>query len=265
MREVPSEPGGELAQHQGLAVNTVAAVGNAEAPADRLILAPQPVQLTEEDQPLDDEAVAIVQQAIDAQKVIEVAAQETTVAAVETTEETVQAIQAAAEAGDVNTLVAALTRGVEPLSHQPGEIAQVTEAPKVEPIVRSETALRISMRPQLRPVQIATSDVAQAVAVAQAATTKPDEVDAATLPSGTRLVQLGAYDKADVARAEWDKFSIRFEDLMGDKARVVQQAKSGGRSFYRLRVAGFDDLSDARRFCSALVAEGADCIPVVTR
>jgi hypothetical protein len=28
---------------------------------------------------------------------------------------------------------------------------------------------------------------------------------------------------------------------------------------------GFEDLSDARRFCSALVARNADCIPVVTR
>jgi hypothetical protein len=28
---------------------------------------------------------------------------------------------------------------------------------------------------------------------------------------------------------------------------------------------GFADLGEARRFCSALVAERADCIPVVTR
>ncbi|HBS49363.1 MAG TPA: sporulation protein SsgA, partial [Rhodobacteraceae bacterium] len=33
----------------------------------------------------------------------------------------------------------------------------------------------------------------------------------------------------------------------------------------RLRAMGFDDISDARRFCSALVAGGADCIPVTTR
>jgi hypothetical protein len=45
----------------------------------------------------------------------------------------------------------------------------------------------------------------------------------------------------------------------------VQKASSGGRVFYRLRAMGFDDLGDARRFCSALVAENADCIPVVTR
>jgi hypothetical protein len=32
-----------------------------------------------------------------------------------------------------------------------------------------------------------------------------------------------------------------------------------------LRALGFEDLADARRFCSALVAEKAECIPVVTR
>ena len=37
-------------------------------------------------------------------------------------------------------------------------------------------------------------------------------------------------------------------------------ATSGGRTFYRLRAMGFEDLSDARRFCSALVAENAECM-----
>ena len=52
---------------------------------------------------------------------------------------------------------------------------------------------------------------------------------------------------------------------MGGKARVIQEAESGGRTFYRLRAMGFDDINDARRFCSVLVAENADCIPVTTR
>jgi len=46
---------------------------------------------------------------------------------------------------------------------------------------------------------------------------------------------------------------------------VIQRAESGGRIFYRLRAMGFDDLSDARRFCSAFIAENTECIPVVTR
>ena len=69
----------------------------------------------------------------------------------------------------------------------------------------------------------------------------------------------------DIARAEWDQLSQRFADYMGGKARVIQEAESGGRTFYRLRAMGFDDINDARRFCSVLVAENADCIPVTTR
>ena len=46
---------------------------------------------------------------------------------------------------------------------------------------------------------------------------------------------------------------------------MIQKAQSGGRTFYRLRAHGFEDLADARRFCALLVAEGPDCIPVVTK
>ena len=46
---------------------------------------------------------------------------------------------------------------------------------------------------------------------------------------------------------------------------MIEQAQSGGKTFYRLRAMGFDDLSEARRLCSALTAAKASCIPVVTR
>jgi len=78
-------------------------------------------------------------------------------------------------------------------------------------------------------------------------------------------VQLGAFDSDEIARSQWDKIQGRFGDFLEGKSRIVQKAESGGRTFYRLRAMGFEDLSDARRFCSALLAENADCIPVVTR
>jgi hypothetical protein len=88
----------------------------------------------------------------------------------------------------------------------------------------------------------------------------------ASIAPGSRLVQLGAFDSAATADAAWDKL-IRgaFAPLMEDKARVVQEARSGGRTFYRLRAAGFTDLDDSRRFCAALQGGGVDCIPVVAR
>ena len=77
--------------------------------------------------------------------------------------------------------------------------------------------------------------------------------------------QLGAFESADVARQEWARLEGRFGVYMQDKSRVIQLAQSNGRSFYRLRAMGFVDLNDARRFCSAFKAEGADCIPVQVR
>jgi ornithine cyclodeaminase/alanine dehydrogenase-like protein (mu-crystallin family) len=68
-----------------------------------------------------------------------------------------------------------------------------------------------------------------------------------------------------VARAEWQRLRAALGDLLEGKSRVVQKAESGGRTFFRLRAMGFEDLADARRFCSALKAENIDCIPVVTR
>ena len=88
---------------------------------------------------------------------------------------------------------------------------------------------------------------------------------AADLATGTRLVQLGAYESAEVAEQEWGRISGRFDSFFDGKARVIQKAKSGGRTFYRLRAHGFGDLAEARRFCAALVAERADCIPVVVK
>jgi hypothetical protein len=93
----------------------------------------------------------------------------------------------------------------------------------------------------------------------------PAEIDPATLPPGTRLVQLGTFDSVGDARTAWGRIARRFDGLMDDKARLIAEAEAGGARFYRLRAAGFEDLSDARRFCAALVAERADCIPVVAR
>nr|MDJ0820720.1 SPOR domain-containing protein [Paracoccaceae bacterium] len=49
MRVAPEDPGGRLADHQGLAVNRVVGAGGTEPPAERLVLAPRPAGLASED------------------------------------------------------------------------------------------------------------------------------------------------------------------------------------------------------------------------
>lgn len=281
MRVQPDSPGGRPADHQGLAVNTVAAQGTAAPPPDRLVLAPKPVSLSEDDAPINELEPTPA--------AVKDAGQPVTLS-----EEAVASFQS----GAVDALVAELTQGVEPLvensepaSVEPTQVAAIVQPSPVsltdeveevaidpadlialqpDPAVLSAPGVRQSLRPQVRPARAVLSggsDSATLTAAINAAveTAAGLDIDPETLPVGTRLAQLGAYDTPEVARAEWDRLNTRFGDYMDGKKRVIQKASSGGRTFYRLRAMGFDDLSDARRFCSALVAERADCIPVTTR
>ncbi|MGB7243629.1 MAG: SPOR domain-containing protein [Sulfitobacter sp.] len=269
MRIIPDDPGGQLAQHQGLAVNRVAAEGAAEKPADRLVLAPADVGLADEDQPIPAAMVAPVQQP----KALEPADQSTPAST---------AAVATDDAASIDALVAELTNGVAPIEDaaqaetatplpddtqmaavattEPGSPSVASDATAVAALSEAP-GVRNSKRPQLRP--------ASAPAVVTPASAAPAElvaeVSADEIPAGTRLVQLGAFDSPEVARDQWTKLNSRFDVYLAGKSRVVQKAKSGGRIFYRLRALGFADLSDARQFCSALVAENADCIPVITK
>jgi len=243
MRVAPEDPGGEAAAHQGLAVNAVAAAGEAEAPADRLVLAPRPVALAEDDLPAAAEPrLAPAEEAAVAQ---EEAPEETT------PEAAPDPIQAAL------AMAVQETGGFESAE----EAAAAEEAePKIIPA--SVPGVTRSPRPAARPAGVAAARAAQP---ATSAAPAEIEVAAADVAAGSNLVQLGAYDSPEVARAEWQRLSGRFAALMEGKQRLVQSAKSGGRTFYRLRAVGFADISDARRFCAALTAENAGCIPVVAR
>jgi len=258
MRLIPDNPGGQLALNQGLSVNEVAAAGTAAAPTDTLVLAPKPVALAVEDTPVSAQVVASVQQPAPLDLSAAISNPIETVA-VDTTSNT-------PEAGSVEDLVRQLTQGADVINTTTGAkvVSAVTTVASAN--VTGDTAiqaagLRHSLRPVLRPV----SAPAVVIPVSAPAKTTVTDVNPTSVPAGTRLVQLGAFDSAEVARSQWDKIEGRFGDFLQGKSRIVQKANSGGRTFYRLRAMGFSDLSDARRFCSALLAENADCIPVFTR
>ena len=261
MRVRPEEPGGQLARHQGLSVNAVAAVGTAGKPADQLRLAPRATVLADEDQPMKTAMVAPAPQAPVAEAAPEPAEGTNEVSAEKPAEIT--------QPDAINDLVAELTAGVAPLQELEAEVipAVTAVAPDVTEAVNplaDKPGVRQSLRPRKRPAEraiVMPASLDTSAAVAEA--TK--ELSADELPKGTRLVQLGAFDSPEVARSQWDKLSGRFDAYMEGKSRIIQKATSGGRVFYRLRAHGFEDIADARRFCSALVAEKADCIPVVTR
>lgn len=271
LRVSPSAPGGRPADNQGLAVNAVAATGTAEAPADRLTLAPAELDLS-----ADDKTFA---QLSDIETLNTPVDLDLAVAEVEPIQPAAR-VAGGVQSNDIDALVAQLTAGVEPIAGLSADAAVtqvaapapaiVPPAPltQIEPVVASAVfdapGVRVSLRPNARPAGFtpASLSVAETSATVESAGL---DVDPASLAAGTRLAQLGAYESSDVAKTEWTRISARFSDYLTGKQRVIQRAESGGRTFYRLRAMGFEDLSDARRFCAALVAGSADCIPVTTR
>ena len=262
MRVRPENPGGELATNQGLSVNKVAAIGSSEDRAEEVHLAPKPTDLAEEDQPMPEIEEAML---TPAPRTAPQAVPEPAVVTPAPAAPNAEDITAAIQSGSVNDLVAQLTQGVAPMTAPQDETVPVlasVAAQDISAAVISGGDMRVSLRPPQRPVRAAARSVAAAATPAAATA---GELDAASLPAGTRLVQLGAFDTPEIARAQWGKLNARFAPFMTGKNRIVMEAKSGGRTFYRLRAQGFEDIGDARRFCSALVAESVDCIPVVTR
>ncbi|MDA5555400.1 SPOR domain-containing protein [Shimia sp. MMG029] len=276
MRVQPDDPGGRQAGHQGLMVNEVAADGGAAGPADQVIVAPPPIALTERDRvapPVASRtAPAAEQKPTQPSSLIETDA--LTLAAAGPIVAPVPLD--VSKPLSVTELAEQLAAGATPLSGaevtdiNPTEVSlTVTEtAPEPEVVETPEIqgGIKRSLRPVLRPAGLSASPRQQQIAAIDAAVGSVlKSIDPSEIPAGTRLVQLGAYETAEIASAEWARLQSRFEPYLGDKTRVIQKASSGGRVFYRLRAMGFDNVSDARRLCSALKAENADCIPVTTR
>lgn len=269
MRVSPDNPGGEVALHTGLAVNAVAAVGEAAPPEDLLVLAPATTGLLAEDlevQPMA-EAGEVTARPVETPVAAEVAVALTDA-------DTGDTPTGPLDADDILALADQITAGTAPLSAlSDGDVVAPTVAldgqavatPTVQIIPASVPGVAASLRPSMRPRALAQPRVDQNAINAAIAAAVEVELTTASLPVGTKLVQLGAFPSAEGAATAWIGLQGRFGDYMADKGRIIQEASSGGRTFYRLRAQGFADLADARRFCAALSAGNADCIPVVVR
>jgi len=294
MRIQPADPGGMQAAHQGLAVNNVKSDGHVSDIADRLVLAPVHGRIDPQDQaglhqphpeprtgatrptesadaalvtppPSEIVAPALLTQTIPGTALPKTVTdgQAVVVAALNSADSTLSATdKAVAQA-------LAMAEQISASSKPLGDVAEVAQKAPLALISASVAGVAQSPRPLPRPGALNTTPASAPVEVAAAQTVaanlSTNEIDAGSISPGTRLAQLGAFDSAQIARQQWDVIHGRFTEYMQGKSRVIQKAQSGGRTFYRLRVAGFDDISDARRFCSALLAEKAACIPVKMR
>lgn len=254
MRVAPENPGGTVADHQGLAVNRITEGEEAAPAADRIVLAPAPLDLEEID--LSSASLPADIAAPDE------GTGEETLALID------RLLEDATPLEPLDPVAAATDSQPNPVDAAVAEALAGTPRPTIEVIAASVPGVSRSLRPLSRPenvVLVASLDPTTPAIARSAAASSVSELDPEGLASGTRLVQLGAFDDADTAREEWARLARLYPDFFRDKDRVIQRAVSGGRAFFRLRAHGFDDLSDARRFCTALNAQGAPCIPVTVR
>lgn len=252
MRTPPADPGGAQAPHQGLAVNRIAEGAEAQPVPDRLVIAPPPVELqdvTLAAAPGDGSGAPQPEMAV----VTSDSVASSTPIADETGTDTAALIDRLLQEAQADGPAQAVeAEAVAALSDEPGSGL----------IPASTPGVAVSLRPAIRPAALRS---VQTVARPLDASDPTVELAAAELQDGTRLVQLGAFDTAEIARDEWARLAGQFPDYFVERPRVIEEASSGGQAFYRLRAAGFDDLAGARRFCAVLVAQGAACIPVTVR
>jgi hypothetical protein len=283
MRVSPENPGGVIATHIGLSVNSVPALGGAAQPEDRLILAPSNVSLQAEDLEVTSaveagEVVAALQDPLGVAITTSLSSDDITTPAQGGDQIAAFAMpvnpSVPLTAADVLALADQIASGAAPMSdladgvNVPIEVAVNGVVVNPDLIPDGAPGVRRSVRPTARPANLPTVVATPVLADVRSADVTPavtGEVTTAVIPVGTKLVQLGAFDRADIAASEWARLTQRFPEFFDDKDQIIQQANSGGRTFFRLRAMGFTDLSDARRFCSAMSAEGAACIPVVVR
>ena len=223
LRIAPLDPGGVLASHQGLTVNEVASSQKPAVRIDPFQLAPRPISLKEEDQPVVLSNSENIPLPIPAEEI-----QPSPVMAGTTIEELIASL---AEKTDVqkNIEIIPVSEGFGPSS---------------------------TLRPQLRPRSISLLATRKDPAVRIPALQITPAI-------GTQMAQLGAYNSEASALTAWAELSQRHGDYLVGKPYAILKGKSGESTVYRLRVHGFDNSTDSRRLCAALIAQNATCHSVL--
>lgn len=280
-RTTPENPGGELTSYTGYSVNGVAE-GAAPRSVDQVAIAPAATGLSDEDVAMgnlgatarEPENTSEIPLSFDGEPIVPMSDSEARALAQE---------QAAAEAQRLalaNQAIEAATISEEPALEGPVNqvVTDETGAPAQTDAISAALAeaqasvnsavLTASSRPAPRPrgmrvasaVTTATDARPQAPASrpAEPAAPAPETAPVASSASGP-VVQLGAFDSNSIAASEWNRLAGKFGSFSG-KQQVIQEHVSNGRTFWRLRVAGFGSLGEARDFCSALKSGGTDCL-----
>lgn len=171
--------------------------------------------------------------------------------------------------GDVSMLTAGLL-ATNPVSDDAGRPIGLAYVP---PSARVQQAAATPLQPASEPkIELAAAEpeimvtpipAAAASKPAMAAPRQPSVRQAGAVasvaPSSRWVVQLAAYDRAELLEANWKHLSSRNAELVADYSAVRSEVTIGNRRYYRLALAGFDGRSEAVDLCENLQAKGRAC------
>jgi Flp pilus assembly protein TadD len=128
---------------------------------------------------------------------------------------------------------------------------QPVPEPKIE-LAAADPAITVT------PISVAAATRSVSAAPRQPMLRQASSVASAT-PSSRWVVQLAAYDRAELLEANWKHLSSRNAELVADYSAVRSEVTIGNRRYYRLALAGFDARSEAIDVCENLQARGRAC------
>lgn len=276
-RTTPEEPGGQLTSHTGLAVNTVAG-GDTATAAQEVAIAPGGTELSDDDVAMGELGATAREPSNSSETpltfagdpIVPMSDSEAAAKAAADAERAL-ADQAVAQAAiiDAPASEGAVTSVVTDENGMPAQADAIAEALAQAQAEANPGVLLASTRPAPRPRVTRVASAAPAAAAAATETQAEPVAQPAEKPADTPVVassasgpvvQVGAFDSSAIAENQWARLSGGNSSLFSGKSPVIQQHDSNGRSFWRLRVAGFGSISEARQFCSALKSSGTDCL-----
>ena len=233
LRVVSEEPGGQIVNYQGLSVNNVQEQGTAQSAATRIILAPEPIKLIEE-----DINMSIIENSGD------------------TNEPKVSSLNN--EDGENKKEIINILDGISPFA------VVISVIPKIRNLYGNHSLDKIienndvdlTLRTKDKIIENNDGDLPP----------RPKDMinttNEVSLKPGTNLVQLGFYSTKQKAQKVWSDLIIINSSVFKNKKRIIQNENIRGNNSYRLTVVGFSSLGESRDFCSFLRDFVLTCLPM---
>ncbi|MBY8977702.1 SPOR domain-containing protein [Rhodobacteraceae bacterium NNCM2] len=283
----PTEKGGEVTPHQDIASYDAGAIERSPEPIPKLAPAPpkpsaEDVAMSNLQKPEDTKPVVPLQSVAQAPDPEVIEAPTTgvmTITADEPVETIVEAVEVetgtatveAVETVETTTEVAVLdVQMPEPAEAAVEEVAEPAVEPEVVPLTPQGQLARPAsagneFAPDYSPRVIKRPPgLKERALTARQNAEKNAEEDAnklASLAAQSKIkVQLLASPIREEIVSSWEVIRKKHADIVGKKALSLEDTKSGGTTFYRLRVGPFRDRAEANAVCLALKARGQDCI-----